>query len=314
MASALAQTYEDFRLLICDNASDDDTAHVVTSFRDARIDYHRSSRNIGMIANFNRVIRLAEGEFLVVLPDDDALTPEYLRSTVALLESCPSVGLVHTGFELIGQESNVIPHSAGVLTRAGDHGFESRAQFLERSMSSLSGAVCWTSALFRTRAIREAGGLRVSELPFADVPLFLRIALRWDFFSLSTPLVRIRVHEGSETAALGSFSGSNYDIPELPKILYTHRRQFLEKARLEPVRASRYHAQAKRAYLEGSVRTIATGAARGARWSSTTVELVRFVRRHPRTLLIMSTWRLIGAQLGGRRAKRIARRVFAKHT
>lgn len=310
MTSVLAQTYEDFRVLVCDNASDDDTPHVVGAFRDARIDYHRSSENIGMIANFNRVIHLAESDFLVVLPDDDALHPEYLQSTVTQLDSHPSVGVVHTGYDLIDQDSTVI-QSARMLTGSErDGGLEPRERFLERSMRSLGGPVCWTSALFRTDAIVGAGGLDADELPFADVPLFMRIALGWDYFSLSAPLVRLRVHGESETAALGSFVGEDYYIPELPKILYNHRMRFLDTAGLEPERDGRYRTEAKQSYLEGSVRTIAVEATHGTRWATTAAALLSLARRHPRTLMLPSTWRLIGGQLGGRKAKRVGRRVL----
>jgi glycosyltransferase involved in cell wall biosynthesis len=312
--SVLAQSYEDFRLLICDNASEDETPDVVKSFGDSRIDYQRSSRNVGMIENFNRVMTSGESDFLVVLPDDDALHPEYLRSTVNLLEDHPSVGVVHTGYDLIDQASNVLQSGRVLPELKGRDGFESREEFIERSMRSLGGAVCWTSALFRTPAIVEAGGMRENDRPYADFPLLMRIALRWDFFSLAEPLVRLRVHDASETAAQGSLVGDDYFVPELPRILFDHRMRFLQTAGLESKRERRYRALAERAYLEGSVRIAAVGVTQGAAGTSTTVKLLRLVRRHPRTLTLSSTWRLIGGQLGGRRVKRIARRVLGRGT
>ena len=76
--SVLAQTFTDFRLIVSDNASDDDTAEVVRSFGDERIEYARSEHNIGAIGNFNRLIELADTEFLMLLPDDDFLYPDHL--------------------------------------------------------------------------------------------------------------------------------------------------------------------------------------------------------------------------------------------
>jgi len=309
MESVLAQSYEDFRLLICDNASEDGTRDMVESFRDERIVYSRSPRNIGMVPNFNRVMNLTDTEYLMVLPDDDALYPDYLRSTVAVLDAHPSVGVVHTGFDVVDHSSTVLH---GGLVMPGSEGFEPRERFLERIMSTPIGAVCWSSALLRTRAMVDADGQRPSDEPYADFPLLMRIALGWDYFSLAAPLVRLRVHEESGTAALGSFIGGDYYVSQQPTILFDHRMRFLEEARLEPERDRRYRALAKRAYLEGSVETIAARARLGARWTSTAVELARVVRRHPRTLTVGSTWRLIGAQLGGRRAKRAALRVLER--
>jgi glycosyltransferase involved in cell wall biosynthesis len=77
LESVLAQTYSKFRLVISDNASTDETSEVVASYGDARIDYIRAERNIGMIGNFNRLINLRTREFLMLLPDDD----RHIRTT-----------------------------------------------------------------------------------------------------------------------------------------------------------------------------------------------------------------------------------------
>src|SRR4051794_8575958 len=53
IASVLAQTYPSFRLIVSDNASEDDTSEVVRSFGDDRIDYIRSEQNVGSIRNLN---------------------------------------------------------------------------------------------------------------------------------------------------------------------------------------------------------------------------------------------------------------------
>jgi len=78
IGSVLAQSYSDFRLLVSDNASTDETSEVVTSLADPRIDYVRSTENIGMIGNFNRIVEMCTTEYVVLLPDDDILYPEYL--------------------------------------------------------------------------------------------------------------------------------------------------------------------------------------------------------------------------------------------
>ena len=82
IASVLRQSYRDFKLIVSDNASDDDTASVVASFRDPRLVYRPLERNIGRAGNFNRLIDLAETEFVVLMGDDDQLRPEHLSCTV----------------------------------------------------------------------------------------------------------------------------------------------------------------------------------------------------------------------------------------
>src|ERR1700751_3211635 len=76
--SVLAQTYQHFRILISDNASTDQTAGLVASYRDPRIEYLRNDRNVGVIGNFNHLIQLADTDFLMLLSDDDRVYPDYL--------------------------------------------------------------------------------------------------------------------------------------------------------------------------------------------------------------------------------------------
>ena len=51
--SVLAQTYDDFRLEVSDNASDDATPEVVASFDDPRLEYVRQPENLGLLGNHN---------------------------------------------------------------------------------------------------------------------------------------------------------------------------------------------------------------------------------------------------------------------
>jgi glycosyltransferase involved in cell wall biosynthesis len=317
MASVLSQSFRDFRLLVCDNASEDDTPDVVASFADPRITYSRSDRNIGMIGNFNRVIELADTEFLVLLPDDDILYPDYLSSVVSVLERYPNVGVAHTACDLIDGESRVIERGRALMPTREPVSVEPRDRYLERSMR-LTWTVCWPSALFRTSAIVAADGLRVDEEPLADVPLLMRIALDWDFAYLSESLVGFRLHAAAATADLGSFTGTGYELlDEQPGILFDQRTRFLSEAGLSQRQTDRYRSIAERAFRAEKVHRLANKAGLGAPWTSTNSRLLELINADGRTLLVPETWQLIAAQLGGRQARRIARRVSrarANHT
>jgi glycosyltransferase involved in cell wall biosynthesis len=87
--SVLAQSFGDFELVISDNASTDRTEAVCRTFaeRDSRVVYHRQPENIGLIDNFNAVIRLGRGEYFCWLGDDDRLHPDYLARGVEVLRA-----------------------------------------------------------------------------------------------------------------------------------------------------------------------------------------------------------------------------------
>lgn len=103
--SILAQTFQDWELIICDNASTDETQTICEEYaaRDPRIKYHRSSRNIGPSANYNRTFELSRGEYFKWAAHDDVLEPTYLEKTIRVLDESPDVVLAYTDVVLIDE-------------------------------------------------------------------------------------------------------------------------------------------------------------------------------------------------------------------
>ena len=226
--SVLAQRFGDFRLLISDNASEDETAQVVGSFADPRIEYVRAEQNVGMTGNFNRLIELAETEFLMLLPDDDLLYPDYLGRVMETLERYPSAGFAHTAFDEIDAESRIHKRCVRLIDTSEPVLFESGDQFLTRSMMKM--AVCFSTATYRTRALVAAGGLRTDEEPFADIPMWMRIAVdSSDVVFLAEPLAGFRVHDDSVTKGLVAVEGEQLG-PDAQLAVYT---QIFFERRLE---------------------------------------------------------------------------------
>jgi glycosyltransferase involved in cell wall biosynthesis len=313
LESVLAQTHSNFHLLISDNASTDETADVVASYCDTRIEYVRREYNIGMNANFNHLIELTETEFLTLLPDDDLLYPDYLHSVLDVLQRNPLAGLVHTAFDVIDIDSRVQKQAVSFV--ASSHPWnevEPGRAFLERSMTSI--AVCQSSATFRTRAIREAGGMAtfdkpvadVSHEPFADISLFMRIAQNWNIAYLDRALVAFRVHDQTETTRIASRvqsePGTQERLLTYGQIIFDRRIGFLDEARLPSDETNRYRSLA-------TIRFLADRAGLGAPWLQTWADFVRIVRLYPRILTHPIALRFIVAQFGGRALRRAAYRL-----
>jgi glycosyltransferase involved in cell wall biosynthesis len=298
--SVLGQTYRNFRLIVSDNASTDETQEVVASESDARLEYLRTDKNIGMIGNFNRLIALTQTEFLMLLPDDDRLYPDYLGSVVEVLQRNPRVGAVHTAFDEIDIESRVQNRAASYVKSNHPCMVEPGRVFLERSMTST--AILFSSTTYRTRAIREAGGMTTREEPLADVPLFMRIAQNWDIAYLERPLVAFRVHDQTETTT--RLASRSQDEPDARDRLLTHgrimfdrRMGFLDEAALPSGETSRYRSLA-------TLRFLADRAGLGAPWLPTWAGFVEIVSLYPRILLHPMALRFVGAQSGGRMLRR----------
>ena len=69
--SVLGQTYDDFKLVVSDNASDDSTPEIVASFDDPRLEYVRQPENLGLLGNHNWFLQRIETDYALILPDDD---------------------------------------------------------------------------------------------------------------------------------------------------------------------------------------------------------------------------------------------------
>src|SRR5271170_1787835 len=73
--TVLQQDFDDFEVVVSDNASDDDYASMIASFNDRRIKRYRLDHPVPVTTNWNNALTQAAGEYVIMLGDDDALAP-----------------------------------------------------------------------------------------------------------------------------------------------------------------------------------------------------------------------------------------------
>lgn len=86
LRAALSQAHKDVEVLVCDNASTDDTRAVVSEFG-SRVRYYCHDRNRGAVANWELAPNLATGEYFSWLQDDDLIHREFASRAGAALEA-----------------------------------------------------------------------------------------------------------------------------------------------------------------------------------------------------------------------------------
>jgi glycosyltransferase involved in cell wall biosynthesis len=113
--SLLAQTFEDYELIISDNASTDGTADICRRYekQDSRVRYVRQPRNIGSSPNHNFVATEGRGEMFKWAAHDDVYAPELLSRCIEALDEYPQVVLAHAWTAQID--------SSGSVTRAFEY-------------------------------------------------------------------------------------------------------------------------------------------------------------------------------------------------
>lgn len=95
--SLLDQSFQDFEIIVSDNASTDDTDAICRSYaaRDNRVRYYRNERNRGAVANYNAVFEYASGRYFKWASSNDYCAPEFLARCVDVLEQRDDVVLCY---------------------------------------------------------------------------------------------------------------------------------------------------------------------------------------------------------------------------
>ncbi len=106
IGSIMAQTYEEFELLICDDASTDGSLALARSFDDPRITIFTNEKNLGNAATRNKLTVQANGQYIAVLDADDTALPHRLETQVRFLENHPGIGLCGSWVNVVNPDGS----------------------------------------------------------------------------------------------------------------------------------------------------------------------------------------------------------------
>lgn len=109
--SVLEQTFEDYELVICDDASTDATPEICRRYSDPRVRYVRFEERGGQARSFNRCFEQSRGQFFTLLHADDFFLPSLLERRVRQLTERPGVGFVCGAICMVDVAGTVISTS-----------------------------------------------------------------------------------------------------------------------------------------------------------------------------------------------------------
>jgi glycosyltransferase involved in cell wall biosynthesis len=190
--SLLAQSFRNFELIICDNASTDATESICRGYaeRDVRVQYHRNARNKGVGYNHSRAFELSSGEYFRWAGADDVVHERLLERCVAALDGDPSAVLAYPRTVLIDAEGAVIEHYEDRLNLPWTDPVRRLRVMLEtvRRCNAVYG-------LMRSEVLERTGIL--GDFVGADVCLLAELTLHGTFHEVPEFLFSRRVHDGS---------------------------------------------------------------------------------------------------------------------
>ena len=169
--SVLGQTVHDYELIIVNDASPDPIDDIVNSFSDDRIKYYKNDRNYGaehMVDNWSKCLALAQGDYFILLGDDDLLDGDYLESFDELIARYPTLDIYHCRSKIINEDNELVgltapcPEFEGVYENIFYRLKLMRDQYI-------------SDFVFRTSRLREIGGFFYLPLAWGtdDITSFL---------------------------------------------------------------------------------------------------------------------------------------------
>ena len=106
--SILDQTFQDFEFIIVDDGSKNNPEEIVKSFNDGRIKFYKNDTNSGVAYTRNRLIDLAQGEYIAFQDSDDISFPTRLEKQVKFLNENPNFSGVSAGYETFPNKKIVL--------------------------------------------------------------------------------------------------------------------------------------------------------------------------------------------------------------
>jgi glycosyltransferase involved in cell wall biosynthesis len=188
--SILAQTISDFEFVILDDASTDGSAELLREWaqRDARIQLHHSSKQLGLAGSSNLVVSKACASIVARMDADDIAHPDRFRRQLSIMESHPDIVVIGTLCDGIDASGRVVrPRDRWRLLR--------RSAFIPFPHGS---------TMFRHAVFDEVGGYNELITGAEDQDLFRKMATKGRVVTTADVLYSYRYHLSNATLLNGT--------------------------------------------------------------------------------------------------------------
>jgi len=183
---------DEYEIVVIDDASTDDSAAIIRSFRDPRIRFVQHTSNRGSVASRTEGFQLARGTYVTETCGDDRYRPHFLERVLPFMDTHPTVALVYGDAGLVNGRSEIVEEPwLGIRSRAAHGGRDFRGdEFLPLLLENVI-PIC--TVLLRREALVRIFPLR-QDLAFLDWYVHLRIARENEIAYLAETLADYRIH------------------------------------------------------------------------------------------------------------------------
>ena len=201
--SVLSQSFEDFELIVWDDASKDDSWSTIERYKDPRLKAFRNEHGRRGIYGINESIsKISSGDYIAVHHSDDIWHADKLAVQLAVLHEKDSVGAVFTGVEVIDGAGVSVTDENVYYTSIFDLKNKSRHQWLRKFFLE-GNALCHPSVLVRKQCYERCGLYRYGLAQVGDFDMWIRLCLLYEIHVIAEPLVKFRFHkDAGNTSAI----------------------------------------------------------------------------------------------------------------
>lgn len=256
LASAFAQTYRDFEILVGDDGSTDDTAAFLRSYPDSRLRLLSPHGKLGFPGIINALLNEARSELIAIFHDHDLYEPHFLEEAVKLLDRYPSAGFAFTGCHWIDDRgaylTTHIPFDAEFLPRQ---------RVFDRLVYHTDCPVVASAIVIRRELLERVGHFVPEFGLFGDVDLYIRLAALADAAYVLKPGIHVRVWNARDaiTKATWRTISINRRIRlRGAAIASGGSPTFAARARIDAMYASQFVGQAAYHWLHGNPAALRT--------------------------------------------------------
>lgn len=199
--SVLNQIFEDYELIIWDDASADESWNIIQSYSDPRIKTFRNDVQKRGVYGINKAIsEIVTGEYIAIHHSDDVWELNKLEKQVNFLDVHPEIGAVFTNTLPIGEDSRPLQDKLHFYSSIFNQENKSRYLWL-RHFFEKGNALCHPSVLIRKKCYGECGLYRYGLAQVGDFDMWIRLCLKYEIYILPDKLVKFRVRDNEENAS-----------------------------------------------------------------------------------------------------------------
>lgn len=208
MESVLAQTIPPDQIILIDDASTDGSAEIAQRYAGVAT-VVLNERNLGIVENFNKAVRLCSGDYIGFLGADNRMRSDYVAQCRAALDRNEGAAIAYTDMAIFGHRAAELASKVGA-ERIGQSKLERWPVFLWRfpdptpeALAALSERnFMHGSSLYRRQAFDQVGGYQGSAGP-EDHHLFVRmLGAGWKAVHVAAPLIEYRQHSAGQANTL----------------------------------------------------------------------------------------------------------------